>query len=270
MSNPQFVVYEVASRRLQRVVGIPWAEPAPVVAVPYPSFLAPKSFRHDGLNRKRTRLDPPELNVYPETPPEAATFYPGWVAKAANESRYSARLQLLPQLDRFPVVVAEQPLTAFLAPKQFNIAQKRTLLTPLELDEYPETPVIPDQPMTAFLAPKQFKAEQRRELLQPLELDSYPPPIVPEQPLTAFLEPELFRRHQVRQERRISPLDVYPVTPDAPSDVTFGVFGEITDNGLGVQGIVSASGQGLVGDISVSFGVQAIIKSDGFGGISEI
>jgi len=47
-------------------------------------------------------------------------------------------------------------------------------------------------------------------------------------------------------------------------------FGLISDNGQGVSGIVNNDGRGLIAEVTTSFGVSAIIGSDGTGQSGDI
>jgi len=179
------VVRELDSRKLKTVVEIPWAEPAPAVAVPpLTAFQRPVQLQNKGLGRKLV----PEL--------------------------------ILVKQALFPV----QPLPAFKAPDQLNNPGLRRKLIP-ELRLIPPVVVVPEQPMTAFTPVEKLdNPGLKRHLRLVPEINRYPPPIIPEQPPTAFLAPQYFIRPGKLKLLTVLPLDQYPITPEVAATSISGRF----------------------------------------------
>ena len=203
--------YEIASRRLKNVVAIPWAEPAPAVAVPYPSFLAPIHLRHKGLNRT---LQDVELNQYTETPAGYYSgYYPGSSLAESNLISFNVNRQDLPQLDQFTPTPSGYysgffPGSAIAESNHIEYTVKLQQLP--ELDQYTETPAgyysgyYPGSEIAQV-----NRSDHNFSLRNVQELDSYPTAPVPEQPFTAYLATPYTIRQEQRSRLSLLELDEY-------------------------------------------------------------
>jgi len=212
MAVSPFVVREIASRRLQRITPIPWAEPAPVAAVPYTAYLGVKQLRRSDSKRKRLDV---ELNSYPDTPTGYYSgFYPGSDLSRSNKVTRKVTRQDLPELDQFTESQAGY-LSGYFPGSELQKANrtrfKREHLKNQELNTYPDTPTgyyegyYPGSSLS-----KSNKILFKRDHLTNLELDSYPATPVPDQPLPAFIEPKTNRRHQKQYLRKNLELNERP------------------------------------------------------------
>jgi len=131
-------IRQLPSRRLKTVTPIPWAEPAPLTAQEYPSYLPPDKFDQGGLGRKIQVLG--ELNEYPQTP--IPVEYPSIVKSGFNFNSGLSRKGLVdPELDQYPETVIPFGFSAVVKTGfNFNDGLIRKRLDPLELNERPATP----------------------------------------------------------------------------------------------------------------------------------
>ena len=244
MSDRQFVIRTVESRRLLETTPIPWAEPAPPTAQGYPSFLEPVFYKRRDI--KRT-LQGVKLDQFTETPVGfAAGFYPASALAQSFHSAFSTKPQTLPILDEYPLTPVAAALTAFLAPAQFRRHQKRKHLAPIELNQFTVTPVgfadgffpgsklaesnrinfstnlqrLPENnnyPHSGFFPgsalAKSFRTKFKRKLLQPLELDDYQTPLADSGFYPGSALAESFRIRFARKLQTPPELDQFTVTP---------------------------------------------------------
>lgn len=237
--------HEIASRRLKTVVAIPWAQPATVAGVPYPSFLAPKHLRRKSLERslqkvelnqypatlagyysghypgstlakanlisfevKRQKL--PELNQYsPSLTGYYSGFYPGSILAQSNRVEYTARFQQLPELDQYPATPASYYSGYYPGSeiaKRNKIGHSYNLKTLPELNRYPAT-TAPEQPFTAYLAVPYKIRHESRNALSLLELDYYPQPVISAAVLPALYNVGILHRRDIKREM-LSPISI--------------------------------------------------------------
>jgi hypothetical protein len=178
----------------------------PAVFVNYPSI-----FRVDSIHRRDTHREQQTVlhNIYPPTPPGFYEgFYPATAPlKQANKTDFTRRRILLAPKHEFPppipgLFAAFWP--SFKAVETYRISFRRTLQTPAELDERPETPLgffSGQYTSTVLLRP--FKVDFTRTL-QPIPRapDRPPtPPAVIEMP-AMFAVPTIRRRdtHRTLQD----------------------------------------------------------------------
>jgi len=210
-----FVVYRVESRRLKTPTSIPWAEQAPAVAVPYPSYLEKIAIRRDPL--KRNVLDV-ELNVFPSAPVDSSTFLPAWFNQKENRSNFDTRRLDPTQLDEYPVFVDSSTfLPAWLSKAanqvEFDINKQETP----ELNEYPVTPVDASAFMPAWLLKPANQSSFDITRQEDPELNEYPfdPAFLsgfyPGSALAKANKVWFRRKHQEVQE-----FNLWPATPPTP------------------------------------------------------
>lgn len=276
-----FVVYRVESRRLKTVTAIPWAEPAPVVAVPYPSYLGKVAIRRDPLKRE---IQSVELNVFPPTPVDSSTFLPAWFDQKGNRSKFD-RIRLdTPELDRYPATPVDSsaflPAWMLKAANQTNFDRQKQDLP--ELNVYPVT----DPGLLSGFYPGSALAEAnkvwfRRKHQETPEFDLWPAtPPVPEQPLTSFLLKEAFIKPPQVRELQITPqifVDAaQPPTPDCHEAFigsitdTEGYIGTIDDSTTAVIGLINDDPVASIGTIFPNKAFIGIIDPSDTGFQGEI
>tara|TARA_R110002126_G_scaffold1757_7_gene10581 strand:- start:109 stop:987 length:879 start_codon:yes stop_codon:yes gene_type:complete len=230
--------HEIASRRLKTVVAIPWAEPAPAVAVPYPSFLSPVNLKRKKLIRT---IQSVELNQYTDTPigyysghypgstlaesnlisfnvkrqdlpaldQFTATpagyysgFFPGSSIAESNHIEYTVKLQQLPELDQYTETPSGYYSGYYPGSEISKVNRSNhnfSLRTVQELDSYPVTPV-PEQPFTAYLATPYTIRQEQRSRLSLLELDEYRQIVVSAAVLPALYNVDILFRRDIKRE----------------------------------------------------------------------
>lgn len=212
-----FIVYWVPRRRLKTVVAIPWAEPfvPPVVGSPYPSFLSPPFFR---IDRVVTLLRVPELNVYPETPPNPANFLPAWFHTRENKTDFKQNnLGNLP-LDTYPETPPDSSTfyTAWLLKESI---QSEFTIENQTIPEHNVYPIGASKFYPAWLRKDSHRITFDRKHLRALVLDEYPETdpfftsgFYPGSRLASSFITKNTVKHQV-----VQPFDDWPFVPPPPS-----------------------------------------------------
>lgn len=251
MANQRLDIYVVESRKFQRVIPIPWAEPAPAAVEPYPGWLPPLALKRRDIDRKLLSI---VLSEYPAGPGFLAGFFPGSASVTANFVQFDTKLQKPLEINVYPSTVPTPALYPSFVPVGFNFRRdiERQLLE-VELNEYPVTPPgfaagffpgsklaesfytrfdaqlqefpqldqftsIPPGFLSGFY-PGPFVVKANRTIfkrtLQKVELDQYTltPPGFLSGFYPAFPNPPYTKRHQKRSERRVQQLDQFTPTP---------------------------------------------------------
>lgn len=227
-------LYEVASRKHKSVVAIPWAEPAAVVAVPFPSYLEPIKLKRRATKRHLLTL---ELNFYP-APAVESGYFPGSIRAGSNRISFDVTRQELPELNQYPETPAGfqagfYPGSALA--KSLKSDYKVKLQTVPQLDTYPATPV-PEQPFTAYLAQPYFIRQEQRKALTLPELNEYPQPVLSAAVLPALFKVDiLFRRDLGRVLRIAIPVPGLAPAPEPIPESAFRMVLEARDTRMEIQ-----------------------------------
>lgn len=117
----------------------------------YPAFLQPPSFK---VSFGRKTLRPEELNNYPETP-DPTGFYPG--SKRTDGFRVTSKriLQLLPELNTYPLAPTPATLPAFIEQPSFRLLFRRKHLEIIPINPESISVIIPVVPSLLITTDKQ-------------------------------------------------------------------------------------------------------------------
>ena len=272
--------YEIASRKHQSVVAIPWAEEVVFALAPPTAYKRVENLGRKAL--KRLLLEP-KLDTYPASAVDHARFVgaqlikakrrssrpkdiqelgitvktviliraddltPSWGLQKPNKTSFTRKLQTL-ELNSYPATTTpDQPLTSFLA-KPYSIRQeKRKLLKTQELNSFPATPAIAPEPLTSYLARPYVIRQEKRKPLNLQELNFYPQVVTTSASLPAlFKRDTILRKATKRHKLTLTPL---PSLVKFTKGIGFGIGSVLSNNGIGETGVITNDGIGKVGEL---------------------
>jgi len=207
------VPFQTRFTRVRRALSIGWGDALtaqiPQVPQPVTAWMEPITNRRRDISRLNRPLPQAEQITYPETPPAATVGSAVTFKTRIVPSRRQYSIGWTPGMVAPPVVVVEQPVSAWLPTlviRRKETRRKLIVLSHKEIEQY--TPPV----IAWFEPPKAIKVEYRR-VLQQLLFIKLPPAIGP--PAWAT-----YQRAPTSQDRRLLRLpqhDSYPQTPPYPS-----------------------------------------------------
>jgi len=207
------VPFQTRYSRVRRALSIGWGDALtaqiPQVPQPVTAWMEPITNRRRDISRLNRPLPQADQITYPETPPAATVGSAVTFKTRIVPSRRQYSIGWTPGMVAPPVVVVEQPVSAWLPTlviRRKETRRKLIVLSHKEIEQY--TPPV----IAWFEPPKAIKVEYRR-VLQQLLFIKLPPAIGP--PAWAT-----YQRAPTSQDRRLLRLpqhDSYPQTPPYPS-----------------------------------------------------